>query len=68
MICKRILNSMAWILVFAASILAAGGLAVLENHRPVVVLVLLLASASIPLFWFGGYNRRRCKELKISGR
>ena len=65
---RRILNGLAWTLLFAASILAVSGFDTDMNDHLVMLLIFLIfvfASTSIPLFWFGGYNRERCVSRKI---
>lgn len=56
---KRILNGGAWVLLFAASILAIGGFNGPGKDLIVFSSVSILAAVSILLFWLGGYT---CKS------
>ena len=56
---KRILNGVAWVLLFAASILAIGGFNGPDKDLIVFLSVSVLAGVSILLFWLGGYT---CKS------
>lgn len=61
---NRILNGLAWTLLFTASVLAITGVDTDINEHLVMLLVFILATASIPLFWYGGYNCRSCDLRK----
>lgn len=61
---RRILSGAGWILLFMASILAVGSFDIGLNDSIMVTLVVILAGISILMFWFGGFNGRRCASRK----
>jgi len=63
---KRTFNGIAWTLfVFGSFLIVTGDLG-FELGRPIHISYfgVLLATLSVPLFWFGGYNIDRCRRMR----